>query len=219
QERVNIQSADESALSAVPGITPELAKAIVTYRNQTRLESLADLLDVTAVSPQNQPLPQPNPGPARPGPNAPPIPQPAQQPAAPNPQPAGPKLVSQDLLMEIADDLTAVSGQEPPSAININSASAEVLACLPGVDQQLAEAIVAYRKSAGFFPNIAWLLKVDGMNQQIFKQIGSKVSARSETFRILSEGKVTSSGARQRIQIIVRLRPSSFDTLSYREDL
>src|SRR5205823_14047159 len=88
-------------------------------------------------------------------------------------QPAGPKVISESLLMEIADDLTAGnSGQDQPGAISINTASAEVLACLPGVSRELAQAIIAYRRSAGFFPNIAWLLKVDGMSAQIFKQIG-----------------------------------------------
>jgi hypothetical protein len=87
------------------------------------------------------------------------------------------------------------------------------------VDERLAQAIISYRKSAGFFPNIAWLLKVDGMNQQIFKQVAPKVTAHSQTYRILSEGTVPSSGARQRIQVIVRLDAGSFDTLSYREDL
>ena len=120
--------------------------------------------------------------------------------------------------MDIADDLTAGSDQGPPGAININTANAEVLACLPGVSQELAQAIVSYRRSS-FFPNIAWLFKVDGINQQLFKQIASKVTARSETFRILSEGKVNSSGARKRIQVIVRLGASSIETLSYREDL
>jgi hypothetical protein len=44
------------------------------------------------------------------------------------------------------------------------------------------------------------------------------VTARSETFRILSEGRVTSSGARQRIQEIVHIGLHSLTTLSYRED-
>ena len=119
--------------------------------------------------------------------------------------------------MELADSLTTDNATQP-GAININTASPGVLACLPGVSQELAQAIVAYRKSAGFFPNIAWLLKVDGMNRDIFKQMAPLVTARSETFRILSEGKVTSSGARQRIQVIVRLGASGIDTLAYRED-
>jgi len=99
------------------------------------------------------------------------------------------------------------------------AASSEVLACLPGVSRELAQTIVAYRRSAGFFPNIAWLLKVDGMSRQIFKQLAPKVSARSETFRILSEGRVNSTGARKRIEVIVRLDSGAIDTLSYREDL
>ena len=127
--------------------------------------------------------------------------------------------MSEDLLMEIADDLTAVSGRDQPGPININTVSAAVLACLPGVDRQLAQAIVSYRQSAGFFPNIAWLLRVDGMTRQLFKQVAPKVTARSETFRILSEGKVTSTGARKRIEVIVRLGSYDIETLSYREDL
>ena len=100
-----------------------------------------------------------------------------------------------------------------------NTASAEVLACLPGVSHELAQAIVSHRKSAGFFPNIAWILKVDGMSREIFKQVAPLLSARSDTIRILSEGQVSSTGARQRIQVIVRLRSSSIETVSYREDL
>ena len=122
--------------------------------------------------------------------------------------------------MDIADDLTAGSASEDqPGTVNINTASSEVLACLPGVSRELAQAIVAYRRSAGFFPNIAWLLKVDGVSRQIFKQLAPKVSARSETFRILSEGRVNSTGARKRIEVIVRLDSGAIDTLSYREDL
>ncbi len=49
--RVNIQTADEAALSAVHGITPQIARAIVAYRGQNRFQSIADLLDVTP--PQN----------------------------------------------------------------------------------------------------------------------------------------------------------------------
>src|SRR5436190_4476083 len=52
EERVNIQSADEQALMRVQGITQDIARAIVAYRNQNRFEIVADLLDVPAA--QNQ---------------------------------------------------------------------------------------------------------------------------------------------------------------------
>ena len=52
EDRVNIQIGDERSLTAVKGITPHIARAIVAYRNQHRFQSIADLLDVTP--PQNQ---------------------------------------------------------------------------------------------------------------------------------------------------------------------
>jgi competence ComEA-like helix-hairpin-helix protein len=219
KERVNIQSADETSLTSVPGISSDLAKAIVAYRNENRLESLADLLDVTALSPQNQPPQQENRPANQPGLGESPAPQNAPSPNRPSSRSTGEKLISEDLFTDIADELTTESEQNQPGAVNINTAAPDVLACLPGIDRELAQAIVSYRQSSGFFQNIAWLLKVPGMNREIFKQIASRVSVRSETFRILSEGKVKSTGARKRLQVIVHVGPSSIETLSYREDL
>ena len=102
--------------------------------------------------------------------------------------------------------------------ININTASLDVLNTLPGVDRNLAQAIISYRQSSGFFPSTGDLLKVGGMTQAIFKQIAPLVTARSETFRILCEGKVTSTGARQRIMEIVHVGLNDISTLGYRED-
>ena len=43
----------------------------------------------------------------------------------------GPKVVSPELLMDIADQLTARSDQSVPGLVNINTAGREVLGCLP----------------------------------------------------------------------------------------
>jgi competence ComEA-like helix-hairpin-helix protein len=127
--------------------------------------------------------------------------------------------VSNQLLMDIADDITAEGQQEIAGPVNINTATAAVLTCLPGISPDLAQEIVSYRVANGAFPNIAWLLKVEGMSKEIFKLVAGKITTRSETFRIISEGKVTSTGARQRIQVVVHIGQSDIDTLSYRDDL
>ena len=215
QDRVDVQSADEKSLTSIPGISAVLAKAIIAYRSQNKFENLADLLEVSALAPQGQGQGAQSPSVNQPRP---PTGGRDQTTTRTTAQPTGPKLISEDLLMEIADDVTVSTDAEQPGAININTAGPDVLACLPGISPELAQAIIAYRKSAGFFPNIAWLLKVDGMNRTLFKQVAPKVSARSETFRILSEGRVTSTGARKRIQAIVRVTSGSIDTISYRED-
>jgi competence ComEA-like helix-hairpin-helix protein len=210
-DRVHIQDGSESSLAAVEGISAELAKAIVAHREQNRLENLADLLDVVAVNREQQGQPPPGGSGSR-----------SSAPSPPQTRPpstgSGEKLITQDLLWEIADGLTASPEDALPGAVNINTASATVLACLPGISREVAEAIVSFRQSSGFFENIAWLLKVPGLNQQTFKQVAGRVTARSETFRIMSEGKVTSTGARKRIEAVIRVGDSSVETLSFRED-
>jgi competence ComEA-like helix-hairpin-helix protein len=198
--RVNIQTANETSLTAVQGITREIAGAIVAYRNQNRFQSIADLLDVTP--PQNSGIG----GNARN--NSPPG----------GSGDSGTHVISPDLLMDIADDLTATDDTSQSGAININTAGVEVLQCLPGIDRDLAQKIISYRQSSGFFANPAELLKVDGMTRDVFKQVVPLVTARSETFRILAEGRVKSTGVRQRIRVIVRVNLDGVKTLSYRED-
>ena len=200
EARVNVQTADERSLTGVKGLTPEIARAIIAYRGQNEFRSIADLLDVTAARNQNE---------AQPGPSQ----------VSGNNASGGPRVVSENLLMDIADDVTASASAELPGAVNINSASLNVLACLPGLNRELAQAIISHRQSVGFFPNIAWLLKVPGINRDLFKQLAPLVTARSETYRIISEGRVDSSGARRRIEVIVHVGTSEIETLSYREDL
>jgi competence ComEA-like helix-hairpin-helix protein len=214
KDRVNAQTADEATLTAVPGITPDIAKAIVAYRGQHPLQSLDDLLSVTPPQNGNQSGANGNPGDAS-------NPQPvANQPGGQNDSGnAGPTVISTDLLEQMADTLTLASGTDLAGLININTANIEVLLCLPGVERNLAQAIVNYRKSTGYYDNVAGLLKVDGMTRAIFKQVAPLVTTRSETFRIVAEGKINSSGARQRMEVIVHIGRSDIETLAYREDL
>ena len=228
EERVNIKSADERTLAGVRGISADLAKAIVAYRDQKEFESIADLLDVAAVVPQNSSRSSSSPAPPAPdNPSRPTAPgrssgsrsQPAPTQPSSSLQTTGPKLISEDMLIEMGDEITADDSSDIRGAVNINTANFEVLMCLPGVSRELAQAMVAYRKSAGFFPNAAALLKVDGMTRDIFKQLAPIVCTRSQTYRIVSEGTIRSTGARKRIEMVVRLGAVNFDTLAYREDL
>jgi competence ComEA-like helix-hairpin-helix protein len=215
-DRVNVQTADERSLTGVRGITSDIAKAIIAYRGQNQFKTLADLLDVTAVQNQNQ-LGR-KPGGDASGQDQSAAPPNAQSPNGSSSASTGAKVVSEQLLMEIGDDLTVQQGQDLAGVVNINTASLDVLACLPGISRELAQAIISYRTSSGFFPNTAYLLQVPGLTRDIFKQLAARVSARSETFRILCEGKVTSTGTRQRIQEIVHIGLNDLTTLSYRED-
>jgi competence ComEA-like helix-hairpin-helix protein len=216
EARVHLQEADENELAAVPGISSELARAIVQSRGRNRLESLADLLDVRAADSEES-TPQPGAQPSQ-SPDGRQI-QAASQPARPGSGSTGERVISADLLMQIADHVTTDSDSDQPGLVNINTAEATVLAMLPGLDPQVARAIVSFRQSSGFFANAAELLKVPAMNEQRFRQVAPHVTARSDTFRIVSEGTVASTGARRRIEAIVRLGVYDMEMLSYRENL
>jgi competence ComEA-like helix-hairpin-helix protein len=197
EDRINIQTADEKSLSSIPGLK-DVARSIVNYRtqNQNRFDSIADLLNVTAA-----------PAGA------------TTRTTTANRASSGQNVINTDLFLDIADSVTTENNRELAGLVNINTASAQVLACLPGMTPELAQAIISYRNSDGFFANVGWLLKVPGMDRTIFSRLANRVTARSETFRIISEGKLNSNGVRQRIQVIVHVGGQEVRTLAYREDL
>lgn len=218
ESRLDIQSATESDFQLLNAVSSQLAKAIVEYREQNNFESIADLLEVRAM--QNNEGGGNNPS-ARPRGGGGPIASNPSNPTSPSnaSSPTGNTLINKELLISIADDLTVGSDTVRAGVININTAPRKVLECLPGLDQRLADEIVRYRSSSGYFQNTAEILNVSGITTEIFKQLAPKICVRSETFRILSEGKSGSSGARKRIQVVVHIGEYEIETLGYKEDL
>lgn len=200
EERINLKTADERSLSSVRGFSPDIARAIIARRSQNEFNSLLDLLDVAPVAPPG------NPGfPTRPG-----------QPPGSNP--SGQQLISQDLLLDVADLLTVGDSDQSAGRININSAPAEVLACLEGIDLPLAQSLVAHRQSIGGFPHPIALLRAPGMDPNKLRPILPRITANTDTWRIRAEGLLPDRDTRSRIEVVVRIESSSFTTLSYRED-
>jgi DNA uptake protein ComE-like DNA-binding protein len=216
KSRVNIATAAEETLTTVSGISADLAKAIVAYRKDHSLKSVADLLDVTAPQPAPKEPSQPQqtaPQEGRPQQ----APTPAQQPGQPSSAPV--KVVSQSLLKTIADELTAESSIRAEGLVNINSAGKTVLACLPGMDEELAGAVVLHREQYGFFSSPADLLDVPGMTLEILKKVWGRTTVRSDTYRIVGEGFVPSTRSRKRIEVVARMSDYGFETVYWREDL
>lgn len=54
--------------------------------------------------------------------------------------------------------------------VNVNIATAEQLAKVPGMTPELARAVIAYKAKNGSFAKAVELLNVPGMTQEIFKE-------------------------------------------------
>jgi general secretion pathway protein K len=173
QKRVDMNQADQQTLEAELNLGSALAKAVVDARGQQRFETLAKLLEISATATDED--------------------RDAE------------KVTEFNLewLADHVDRLTLSDKDRLPGCVNINTASRQVLLCLPQMTEAAADAIVSFRQSReGPFEEVGWLMRVEGIDEELFKAIFEKVTVRSQVFRIDSEG-VSTDGVRHRIIAVV----------------
>jgi DNA uptake protein ComE-like DNA-binding protein len=89
----------------------------------------------------------------------------------------------------VVDHLTVVAGTSVPGLVNINTASQQVLLCLPGITQDIAVKLMEYRTTPGNdLSNIGWLLSV--VDPAVLQQIANLITCRSYQYRINAVGRV-----------------------------
>ncbi len=228
EPRIDLSIAEVDDLQAIDGIDAALAEGIVAWRDHRSLQSLADLLDVEELveNESNNNGNTNNNGNNSGNANNNGTNSSGDRNANSNGsndngnmQNTGVKLIDTDTLASIADHLTVGSHLLRENVVNINTCNAEVLLCLPGMTEDLVAAIIDHRTAVRQFKSVAGLLEVEGVTKEVFKNMAARIDVRSGTFRILCEGVIPSTKARQRILVTVRIGEFEVETLSYREDL
>jgi competence ComEA-like helix-hairpin-helix protein len=74
-----------------------------------------------------------------------------------------------------------LSGEQAIGAVNINTANADQLKMLPGIDDRLARNIVDYRDLNGPFSSPEDLLNVDGMTKEKLDKISANLVLEGDT--------------------------------------
>jgi DNA uptake protein ComE-like DNA-binding protein len=84
----------------------------------------------------------------------------------------------------IYGDITVSNSRYKRGRVNINTAPAAVLACLPGLDDSTAQQIVAYRQTAANLTSIAWIVEALGNNNTALAQLaaGDYITTQSYQF-------------------------------------
>jgi type II secretory pathway component PulK len=82
-----------------------------------------------------------------------------------------------DEFAEIADQLTASDEETLPGLVNVNTASKEVLMCLPDLEEQDVDALISYRESNSELSSVAWVAQV--LEPEKAAAIGSYITVRS----------------------------------------
>jgi type II secretory pathway component PulK len=105
-----------------------------------------------------------------------------------------------------------------PGLVNVNTAPAEVLAALPGLDAQTAEAIDAYRKQGGGdFSSMAWLLDVDGVGPERFLPLLPMITTRSFRYRVDAVGVSGSRNVFRRLAVVLDRSRSDVPAIAWRD--
>ncbi len=81
--------------------------------------------------------------------------------------------MSADEFALIYRDVTVTNSRYRRGRVNINTAPAAVLACLPGLDDSTAQQIVAYRQTAANLNSIAWIVEALGTGNTALAQLAA----------------------------------------------
>ena len=82
--------------------------------------------------------------------------------------------------VETARDVPQEAFMPEPAPLDLNTASAEELAELPGIGRELARRIVAYREEHGPFETVEELMEVSGIGQGKLDGLEGRVTVENE---------------------------------------
>lgn len=122
------------------------------------------------------------------------------------------RVIDRDKLRQIYDRLTVSTDRLSLGLVNVNTASEEVLAALPGMDPDLAQLIVAERANQPF-ETVGDLLRLTEITPEVFEQVAPLLTTRSVAFRLQAEGTVGEKdqavGYRIEIVVLMDLQPAT----------
>jgi general secretion pathway protein K len=116
--------------------------------------------------------------------------------------------LSYETIARAADLLTVESGLCVHDKVNVNTASPQVLAALPGSSQEVAEAIVAHREAQPFVARseVAELLLTQAGGPEVLLQMIDQLTTKSSSFIIESMGRTETGRAFRTARVLVRRR-------------
>ncbi|HLN27027.1 MAG TPA: type II secretion system protein GspK [Gemmataceae bacterium] len=128
------------------------------------------------------------------------------------------------LLPLLLDETTTSKKSELPPRINVNTASAAVLATLPGLTESDVQNIVQNQPnySSGETPDpayqtTAWLITIANLSTSKVQAVDSYITARSQVYRVQSMGTFDKGGPTARIEAVIDTNGGRPRILSYRD--
>ena len=88
----------------------------------------------------------------------------------------------------VAGDITTRTASYTPGRVNVNTAGAAVLACLPGLDANAAQQLVAYRRAnAGRLASVAWLADALSSNPVALQALAAEDVVTTQSYQFTAD--------------------------------
>ncbi|NUN95217.1 MAG: general secretion pathway protein GspK, partial [Candidatus Omnitrophica bacterium] len=239
EKRLNINSASEETLRArLEGkVSEESVKKILAYKKDNQIDSLAQLLTgkpsekkketeeqtTDGKEPQSRPIGESSGGANKSeggsrkiGTTSKPIGREEEEKPETEVDTSG-ALVTKDEFTAIVDELTTSDEERLPGLVNINTAPREVLMGLPGMTENLADAILGRRGADGqAFTSVGELVSLEGMNLDTLAEMLPHMTVRSYVFEARAVGYVPATKAYAAIYAILDRGGGENKFLNYR---
>ena len=129
-----------------------------------------------------------------------------------------------EMLGQLLDKCTTSANAELPAHVNVNTASREVLMCLPGMTDADADAIIAKRPTYyngdapdTNFNTIAWLITAAGLKPTVLQSLERYVTARTQVYRVISVGHFDEAGPIARVEAVIDVNQGKPRIAYYRD--
>jgi DNA uptake protein ComE-like DNA-binding protein len=107
-------------------------------------------------------------------------------------------------LAHLLDVATTSDEEEVEGLVNVNTAPVEVLATIPGVTAEIAQAIDAMREEGrADFSSPAWLLDLESVNTELFLQLLPRVTTRTYQYTVDAVGVAGRRNVYRRLEVVL----------------
>ncbi len=124
---------------------------------------------------------------------------------------------TQTVMQQIADKLSIDAKAYHADMVNINTASQEVLAAVPGMDHTTLQAILSYRQSGQAFQSMNDFFALQGLTRQEFQNVVGYLCTKSSFYRVRVRVRMPGQDTLYAVTALVQLTENGPQILQWKE--
>ena len=124
---------------------------------------------------------------------------------------------TQTVMQQIADKLSVDDKAYHADLVNINTASQEVLAAIPGMDHATLQAIMTYRQGGQAFQSIGEFFALQGLTRQQYQNVVAHLCTKSSFYRVRVRVRMPGQDSLYAVTALVQLTENGPQILQWKE--